>query len=133
MAIVPTVVRRRLLMRANFGGGPLVKLLAFVVQPVVYLKRRSLIRGIKGSSRVWALVAVAVYSPSILQRLFGKNPEVIDVSRLGPGRTMQIATSNPLTRRARKQIVRSGGTPPTIKGDRALARLWAESNSRRAS
>lgn len=125
MAIGPVVLRRRLLSRANFGGGVLVNLLAFAVQPSGYLKRMSMTRGMKGSSIVWKLVAVAVYSPSIFRRLFGKSVEVVDVSRLGSGRFMHVTTATPMSRRRRRKLSKQGVEVPSLKDQKAYGRLWA--------
>ena len=82
---------------------------------------------------LWKVIGVGVFGRTTIKKFFGKNVEVIDVSRLGSGREMQIATSKPMSRRSRKKMVRSGVAPPTLKGDRALGQLWAESKTRRAS
>ncbi len=125
MAIVPVALRRRLLARANFVGGPLVNLLAFVVQPAAYLKRMSIIRGIQGSSPVWKIVAVVVYSPSTFKSLFGKSTEVVDVSRLGSDRFMHVTTATPMSRRRRRKLAKRGVEVPSLKDQKAYGRLWA--------
>ena len=108
-------------------------LLPRALRPSVMIRRKSMNKGFLGPSTFWKVIGVAVFGKSTIKKFFGKNVEVIDVSRLGAGREMQIATSKPMSRRSRKKMVRSGVTPPTLKGDRALGQLWAESKSRRAS
>ena len=135
MALVPVVVRRRLLVRANFGGGPMINLLAFVLQPAVYLKRKSFLRGIMGASMAWKVVAAIVYTPTAFRRLFGKRPEVIDVSGLGPGRFMTINTAKPVTPRRRRKLAKQGISVPTLADRKASGQLWAatQNAARRAS
>lgn len=108
-------------------------LLPRALRPSVLIRRKSMYAGFLGPSTFWKVVGVFVFGKSTLKKFFGKNEEVIDASSLGSGRYMQITTSKPLSRRARKKMVRAGLTPPTVKGDRALAQLWAESNARKAS
>ncbi len=135
MALVPVVVRRRLLVRANFGGGFLVNLVAFVLQPAAYLKRKSFLRGIKGANMAWKVVAVIVYTPSTFRRVFGKHPEMVEVSRLGAGRFMTIDTAKPVTRRRRRKLAKQGITVPTLAERKADGRRWAATQdaARRAS
>lgn len=104
-----------------------------MLRPSVLIRRKAMYNGFLGNSTLWKVIGVVVFGKSTIKKFFGKNPEVIDVSTLGPGRTMQVATSKPLSRRARKKVVRSGGTPSTLKGDQALGRLWADLNTPRAS
>ena len=125
MALVPAVVRTRLLTRAMVRGGAVPHLLAFGLQPAAYLKRMSMRRGLLGSSLVWKVAALFVYSPSTFQRLFGKSTEVLDVSRLGPDRFMHVTTATPMTRRRRRKLARSGVDVPTLKDQKAYGRLWA--------
>jgi len=107
MALVPVVLRQRLLAAANFGGGPVVNLLAFVVQPAGYLKRMSIVRGLRGSSIAWKVVAVAIYSPSTFKRIFGRQPEKLGSWTAGTGDFVKVATTTPMSKKALK---RSGTT-----------------------
>ncbi len=125
MAVVPKAVKIRLLSRANFGGGLLVNLVAFVVQPASYLKRMSIIRGFQGSSMVWKVVAILAYSPAASKRIFGKSTEVVDVSRLGSERFMHVTTATPMSRRRRRKLAKRGVSVPTLKEQKAYGRLWA--------
>ena len=98
------------------------------LRPAVMIRRKALYSGFLGSSGFWKVVGIAVFGKSTLKKFFGKNVEVIDVSRLGTGRYMQLTTSKPLSRRGRKKMARAGQTPPTLKGERAGAAKWAESH-----
>ena len=125
MAIVPAVVRRRLLTQAMFRGGPVVHLLAFAVQPALYLKRMSMRRGFLGPSAAWTVVGVAVHGSSTFKRMISKQTEVVDVSRLGSERFMHITTAQPMTRRRRRKLNKRGVAVPTLKEQKAYGRLWA--------
>ena len=100
------------------------------LRPAVMIRRKALYSGFLGSSGFWKIVGVAVFGKSTLKKFFGKNEEVLDVSKLGVGRYMQLTTSKPASRRSRKKMVRAGQTPPTRKGERALGQKWADSQSR---
>ncbi len=100
------------------------------LRPSVMIRRKAMYSGFLGSSSFWKIVGVAVFGRSTLKKFFGKNEEVLDISRRGSGRYMQLTTSKPLSRRARKRMTRAGQTPPTIKGERASAQKWVESQSR---
>ena len=100
------------------------------LRPSVMIRRKAMYSGFLGSSSFWKIVGVAVFGKSTLKKFFGKNEEVLDISKLGSGRFMQLTTSKPLSRRARKQMIRAGQTPPTLKGERASAQKWVESQPR---
>lgn len=95
-------------------------------RPSVIIRRKAMYDGFLGNSTLWKLVGVVVFGKSTLKKFFGRNAEVLDVSSLGAGRTMQIATARPLTRRRRRQALRRGETVPTLAGETARARRWAE-------
>jgi hypothetical protein len=100
------------------------------LRPSVMIRRKAMHNGFLGPSTLWKVIGVFVFGRSTLKRFFGKNVEVIDVSRLSAGRFMQMTTTKPLSRRARKKMKRAGQTPPTLKGERARGRQWADSQSR---
>jgi len=104
-----------------------------MLRPSVMIRRKAMYAGFLGPSTLWKVIGVVVFGKSTIKKFFGKNPEVIDVSSLRAGRVMQVTTSKPLSRRSRRKLVRAGETPPTLKGDRALGQLWADSQARRAS
>ena len=105
-------------------------LLPYRLRPAVMIRRKAMYSGFFGSSSFWKIVGVAVFGRRTLKKFFGKNVEVLDVSKLGTGRYMQLTTSKPMSRRSREKMVRSGQTPPTRKGERALGQIWADSQSR---
>ena len=125
MAIGPAVVRRRLLTQAIFRGGATFHVLAFAVQPTLYLKRMSMRRGFLGPSTVWTVIGGIVYGSSFLRSKMSKTTEVVDVSRLGSERFMHITTAKPMTPRRRRKLRGQGLPVPTLKEQKAYGRLWA--------
>ena len=85
--------------------------------------------GLFGQSTFWKIVAAWVFGKASIKKFFGKNVEVIDVSKLGQGRYMQLATAKPVTRRERKRLARAGMQPPTLKEHKVLGKLWARSTA----
>ena len=105
-------------------------LLPYRLRPAVMIRRKAMYSGFLGRSSFWKIVGVAVFGRRTLKKFFGKNVEVLEVSKLGVGRYMQVTTSKPMSRRSRKKMVRAGQTPPTRKSERALAKKWVNSQSR---
>jgi hypothetical protein len=74
-----------------------------VLRPSLVIRRRALYDGVFGRSTVWKLVAVLVFGRSTLKKVFGKQPELIEVAKLeGPGHFMQIRTLPPSARRGKR-------------------------------
>ena len=124
MAFVPVLVKRRLLTKANFGGGVLFNLLAFAVQPVAYLKRNAMRRGVLGPSLAWRVVAVAVYSPGAAKKIFGKEVEVISTEKVGKDSFANVITVPPMSK---KQQRATGITKKVLEAQAAsdVAQSWA--------
>jgi len=112
MPLVPVALRRRLLSRANFGGGLLVNVLAFAVQPTAYLKRMSIVRGVSGSSIAWRVIGLAVYAPATFKRTFGRQPETLGSWKAGTGSFVKVTTTNPVSK---KELKRSGTTKKAVR------------------
>ena len=102
-------------------------LLPRFLRPGVILRRKAMYSGIFGQSTFWKIVAVWVFGKASIKKFFGKNTEVIDISKLGTGRYMQVATAQPVTRRRRRKLAKAGMEPPTLKEHKQLGRLWASS------
>ena len=103
------------------------------LRPSVLIRRKAMRAGFLGNSGFWKFVGLVVFGRSTIKKIFGKSPEVVDVSRLGSGRFMEITTTKPASRRLRKRQLKAGITSPTLKERRQLARLWAGAQSDRAS
>jgi len=96
-----------------------------MLRPSVLIRRKALYAGFLGTSTFWKVVGVVVFGKRTITKFFGRQPEVIDVSRLGPGRVMQLVTAEPVTRRRRRRLAKRGVTVPTLAEQRVLAKLWA--------
>ena len=84
--------------------------------------RRNAIRyGIRGSSRFWKYMAVAVFVPKLIERFFAKTPDDLGIRTIGMGHIISIAVSKPLTRGERK---RQGISRASLR-DKATADLQA--------
>jgi hypothetical protein len=100
-----------------------------MLRPSVLIRRKAMYAGFMGPSRFWKIVGVVVYGKSTIKKFFGKQPEVIDTTKLGKGRYMQLSTSQPVNRRRSKQLRKAGMEPPTLKQHKALGKLWAASRA----
>ena len=96
-----------------------------MLRPSVLIRRKALYAGFLGTSTFWKVVGVVVFGKRTITKFFGRQPEVIDVSRLGPGRVMQLVTAEPVTRRRRRRLAKRGVTVPNLAEQRVLAKLWA--------
>jgi hypothetical protein len=96
-----------------------------LLRPSVLIRRKAMYAGFLGPSTFWKVVGVIVFGKSTISKFLGRQPEVIDVSRLGPGRVMQIVTAPPTTRRRRRRLATRGLTVLTLAEQRAVARVWA--------
>lgn len=105
-----------------------------LLRPSVLIRRKAMYSGVLGKSAVWRAIAVIVFGRGLIARFFGRHPETIDAAALGPGRSMEVTTTTPLSRRRRRKLAKQGAAPPTLRHRRELARRWAdETAARRAS
>lgn len=102
-----------------------------LLRPSVLIRRKAMYTGFLGNSTFWKIVGVFVFGKSSLKKFFGKNPEVIDVSSLGPGRVMELYTAKPVTRRRRRKLAKRGVAVPTLDEQRAFSRAWAAKQAAR--
>ena len=96
-----------------------------MLRPSVIIRRKAMYMGFLGPSRFWKVVGLFVFGKRTITKFFGKQPEVIDVSSLGPGRVMQLVTAKPVTKRRRRKLAKRGITVPTLAEQRALGQIWA--------
>ncbi len=110
-------------------------LLPRMLRPSVLLRRKAMYSGFLGNSGFWKFVGLLVFGKSILRKFFGKTPEVIEVTALGPERYMQVTTAKPMTRRRRRKLAKRGDRTLTLSERKALGQLWAaeQDDARRAS
>ena len=102
-----------------------------MLRPSVLIRRKAMYQGFLGPSSFWKVVGVFVFGKATIKKFFGKNVEVVDLASLGSGRHMEVTTTKPLSRRARKKQRKAGTAGPTLKESRALAQLWADTEARR--
>lgn len=105
-----------------------------MLRPSVLIRRKALYNGFLGPSTFWKVVGVVVFGKSTIAKFFGKQPEVVDVSSLGPGRVLQLVTAQPVTKRRRRKLAKRGVTVPTLAEQRRMSQAWAsEQAANRAS
>lgn len=104
-----------------------------LLRPSVLIRRQAMYAGFLGSSTFWKVVGVLVFGKSTLKRFFGKQPEVIDVSRLGPGHVLQLVTARPVTRRRRRKLAKRGIFVPRRGEQEEMAQAWANEQARKVS
>jgi len=94
------------------------------------IRRKALWSGLLGPSKLWRVVGVWVFGRATLKKFFGKQPEVLDLAKLGTGRYLSVETSKPLTRRRRRQIEKTVGIAPTKAALTAAAHAELAARSR---
>jgi hypothetical protein len=102
-----------------------MSLIPRLLRPSVLIRRKAMYAGFLGPSTFWKVVGVFVFGKSTIAKVFGRQPEVIDVSTLGPGRVMQLVTAKPMTKRRRRKLAKRGVVVPTRPQQEALAQIWA--------
>ena len=78
-----------------------------LLSPSVYLRQRSLQKGLFGGHRGWMAVGVMVWGPRLVKRFLGRHEELIATERLRPGQSIQLEALRPPTRRERKAAQRA--------------------------
>ena len=74
-----------------------------MMRPTLVIRAQAFRKGLFGSSRFWRSIAWMIIGKRVLKRLFGREPEIVDVSTLkGEGHWMEIRTYAPESRRARR-------------------------------
>lgn len=102
-----------------------------LLRPSVLIRRKAMYAGFLGPSTFWKIVGVVVFGKSTISKFFGRQPELIDVSALGPGRFVQITTATPMSRRRRRKLAKRGVAVPTLADDRRAAQLWVTEHAAR--
>ena len=100
-------------------------LLPRALRPSVMIRRKAMYAGFLGPSTFWKVVGVFVFGQSSIRKFFGKNVEVVDISRLGPERFMNLTTAKPVTPRRRRKLRKQGVEVPTLKEQKAYGARWA--------
>jgi len=75
-----------------------------MMRPALMIRAQAFRKGLLGGSSFWRAVAMLLIGKRLLKRLFGRAPEIIDVSTMkGGGHVMEIRTYPPEARRARRR------------------------------
>jgi hypothetical protein len=75
-----------------------------MMRPTMVIRAQAFRKGLFGSSRVWRTIAYAIIGKRVLKRYFGREPEIMEVTRMkGGNHWMEIRTYQPESRRARRR------------------------------
>ena len=75
-----------------------------MMRPTMVIRAQAFRKGIFGSSRVWRTIAYAIIGKRVLKRYFGREPEIIQVSRMkGGNHWLEVRTYDPQSRRGRRR------------------------------
>jgi len=96
-------------------------LVPITLRPSFVLGRPAFRKGVLGSSWPWRVVALFVFGPGLIKKVFGKQPELLALRRIGVGHVITVAAMAPLSRAERK---RAGITRKSLEAD-ARAELEA--------
>ena len=102
-----------------------------LLRPSVLIRRKAMYAGFLGPSTFWKVVGLVVFGKGTIVKFFGRQAEVIDVSKLGSGRTMQVVTATPISKRSRRKLAKRGTPVPTLAQQRVSARAWAADQAAR--
>jgi hypothetical protein len=75
-----------------------------MMRPTLIIRAQAFRKGLLGDNTFWRVIALSLIGKRIMKRLFGREPEIIEVSTLkGGGHWMEIRTYGPEARRARRR------------------------------
>jgi hypothetical protein len=75
-----------------------------MMRPTAVIRAQAFRKGLLGKNVFWRTIAMVLIGKRIVKRLFGREPEIIDVSTMkGGGHWMEIRTYGPEARRARRR------------------------------
>jgi hypothetical protein len=74
-----------------------------MMRPAVVIRAQAFRKGLLGGNRLWRTVAMILIGRRVMKRLFGREPEIIEVATLkGGGHWIEVRTYGPESRRARR-------------------------------
>lgn len=79
-------------------------------QPSGFLGRIVLARGVRGSSRVWWWIGVAMWVASVVRRIVGRHPESLGTEVLRSGQVISVRSIGSLSRAERAQVRKATGS-----------------------
>lgn len=75
-----------------------------MMRPTMVIRAQAFRKGLFGPSRFWRTIGYAIIAKRLLKRSFGREPEIVDVTRMkGGNHWMEIRTYEPQSRRARRR------------------------------
>ncbi|MFZ4720807.1 MAG: hypothetical protein ACOYMR_15385 [Ilumatobacteraceae bacterium] len=75
-----------------------------VIRPKTLLREQALTRGVLGGNKSWIVIAVFVYAPRLLRRLFGRSEVLVAREPLRSGQVLRVTGLGDLTKAERKAI-----------------------------
>ena len=93
------LMRRRRMMLNTLG---VAESMPAVLRPSIVIQRRAISKGLLGDSMLWKVVAVGLFIRGPLKGTFGRKSERLARFSVGPGHSVRVGTSKPLTRKQRK-------------------------------
>jgi hypothetical protein len=99
-------------------------LLPRALRPSVIIRRKAIWSGILGPSRFWKVIGVFVFGKGTIQKVFGKNPEVLSTQKVGFNSFVNVINAKPMTKAQRRS---AGITKETLKAQASsdVAASWA--------
>ena len=78
--------------------------IAPMLHPATYIRIQAFRKGVMRRQAFWRTIALIIYGRRLTKRLFGRQPQVVDVSTMkGGGHWMEIRTYDPQARRASRR------------------------------
>ena len=75
-----------------------------MLHPATYIRIQAFRKGVMRRQAFWRTIALIIYGRRLTKRLFGRQPQVVDVSTMkGGGHWMEIRTYSPQARRASRR------------------------------
>jgi hypothetical protein len=116
MSLLPYALRPRVILRGQIvkrgvlGGSPLLRPIALImIGQGEYLRRGAIRHGLVLGDPLWRAIGLGLLAQGALKSAFGKSPERLAAERIGVGRTVTVATFEPvlgLGRRSRRTALR---------------------------
>lgn len=98
--------------------------LPVIIRPGYIVRRSAMRKGLLGPSKVWKVIAFAVFGVDVFRRLFGSPPKVVGRSMIDAGHLLSVAVTVPLSR---KEARRAGISKASLE---AAARADIEAAQR---
>ena len=75
-----------------------------MLHPATFIRIQAFRKGVMRRQAFWRTIAVVLYGSRLMKRLFGRQPQVVEVATMkGGGHWMEIRTYGPQGRRGRRR------------------------------